>query len=141
MTDAEKFEGFKQELLAENEQRYGDEVRERWGAQSYEQAQQKVVNMTEAQWAEVEDLSNRINERLKAAVLKGDPSGTDAREACDLHRQWLCHFWPDGMYTKAIHRNMGQMYCADPRFKAYYDAIASGAAEFLREAIEVYASE
>jgi hypothetical protein len=30
------------------------------------------------------------------------------------------------------------MYVCDERFKAYYDSIAPGCAEFLRDALEVY---
>lgn len=141
MTDAEKFEGFKQEMLDKNEENYGDEVRERWGADSYEASRKKVARMTKEQWDEVESLSIKIDEMLKAAVEEGDPASTLAQEACDLHRQWLCYFWPDGLYTKEMHRNMGSMYVADPRFKAHYDAIAPGAAEFFNDALEVYTSK
>ena len=37
-------------------------------------------------------------------------------------------------------RNLGlaEMYVADDRFKAYYEAVAPGAAEFLRDAIKAY---
>ena len=56
----------------------------------------------------------------------------------DLHRQWLCEFWKDGTYSKAAHLGLAEMYVADDRFKAYYEAVAPGAAEFLRDAIKAY---
>jgi len=139
MNDAEKFEGFKQKMIDENEQRYGDEVRERWGADVYAKSQKKVTGMTQEQWTEVERLSQAVNDTLKAAFEQGDPAGELAQEACDLHRQWLCYFWADGMYSKEAHLGLAQMYCGDPRFKAHYDAIADGCAEFLRDAMEIYA--
>ena len=33
---------------------------------------------------------------------------------------------------------LAEMYVADERFKAYYEAVAPGAAEFLRDAIKAY---
>jgi len=138
MSDAERFEGFKQKMIDENEENYGDEVRERWGSDSYAKSQKKVKNMTQEQWTDVEKLSQEVNDTLKAALEDGDPSGELAQKACDLHRQWLCCFWTDDMYSKEAHMGLAQMYCDDPRFKAYYDEIADGAAELLRDAMEIY---
>jgi len=37
-----------------------------------------------------------------------------------------------------MHLGLAQMYVDDPRFTAYYDKIAPGAAMFLRDALEIY---
>jgi ribonucleotide reductase alpha subunit len=37
--------------------------------------------------------------------------------------------------SKEMHRNLGEMYVADPRFTAYYDAHAEGLAVWLHDAI------
>lgn len=83
----------------------------------------------------------RINELLKEAFEEGNPAGELAQEACDLHRQWLCVFWKDGTYSKEAHKGLAEMYVADERFKAYYDSIEAGCAEFLRDAIRIYCEE
>ena len=44
-------------------------------------------------------------------------------------------FWPDGAYTPQAHASLAQMCLEDGRFRAYYDAWAPGAAEFLVRAI------
>jgi len=49
-------------------------------------------------------------------------------------------FWKPGAYSKEAHRSMAEMYVADERFKAYYDKIADGAAEFFKKAIDIYCS-
>jgi len=141
MSDKEKFEAFKQDMIDENDRKYGDEVRERWGGDVYAKSQQKVKNMTPAQWAEVEELSDSIAEALAAAVAEGDPAGELAQKVCDLHRQWLCYFWPEGHYSKETHRGLGEMYVADVRFKKHYDDIVDGGAEFLRDALNIYCAE
>lgn len=138
MGDKEKFEGFKQKLVEENEQKYGEEIRQKYGDKVVEASNAKVKNMTQEQYAKVEQLSKEVNETLKEACLLGDPASELAQKACDLHKQWLCYFWPEGMYSKEAHKGLATMYCEDERFKAYYDAITPGCAEFLREAIDIY---
>ena len=138
MSNKEKFEVFKQKLINENESKYGSEIREKYGEAAVDQSNIKIKGMTEEQMEEAENLSNAIAVSLKDAIQQGDPMGELAQKACDLHRRWLCFFWPEGQYSKEAHMNIGNMYCNDARFKAYYDNIMQGCAEFLRDALEVY---
>lgn len=140
MSDKEKFEGFKRDLIKENEEKYGREVREAYGEEAVEASNRKLAGMSKEEWKKQEDLSGEIMETLKAAMAEGDPAGKIAQKACDLHRQWLCMFWSDSAYSREAHRGMGEMYAADERFKAYYDRIQDGAAEFLRDALNIYCS-
>lgn len=140
MSDKEKFEGFKRDLIKENEEKYGREVREAYGEEAVEASNRKFAGMSKEEWKKQEDLSGEIMETLKAAMAEGDPAGKTAQKACDLHRQWLCMFWSDSAYSREAHRGMGEMYAADERFKAYYDRIQDGAAEFLRDALNIYCS-
>ena len=48
----------------------------------------------------------------------------------DLHRQWLCLFWPEGIYSKTAHKALGNSYVSDSRFKAYYDQLGEDCANF-----------
>jgi len=61
-----------------------------------------------------------------------------AQIACELHKEWLCYFWEDGMYSKEAHLSLAEMYVADERFAAHYEKIAPGCAVFLKESLEVY---
>lgn len=67
---------------------------------------------------------------------RATPAGETAQKACELHKKWISFYW-DG-YSKEAHAGLAEMYVADPRFKAYYDKIAPGCAEFLRDAIRIY---
>lgn len=140
MSDKEKFEGFKRDLIKENEEKYGREVREAYGEEAVEASNRKLAGMSQEEWKKQENLSREIKETLKAAMAEKDPAGKTAQKACDLHRQWLCMFWGDGVYSKEAHRGMGEMYAADVRFKAYYDQIQDGAAVFFRDALNIYCS-
>lgn len=136
MTDNEKFIGFKESMIAENEEKYGAEIREKYGKEAVDRSNARLRNMTQEQYAEAQRLSEEYQEALKKAFQQGDPASGLAQKACDLHRQWLCHFY-DG-YSKEYHRGLAQMYVDDPRFTEYYDKIAPGCAVFLRDAIMVY---
>lgn len=139
MTDTEKFAGFKQKLIEENETTYGEEVREKYGEERVASFNRKIKNMNREEYAAMEKLSAEVNEAIKKAFEAGDPAGPLAQEACERHRQWLMHFWDESEYTPEVHMALTQMYVDDPRFTAYYDAIVPGAAVFLRDAMAVYA--
>lgn len=136
MTDKEKFEGFKKQMLDENEQKYGKEIREKYGDEQIERSNQIVKNMTQEQHTEIEKLGAEIISVLVEAYAAGDPAGELAQKAADLHRQWLSFYW--GHYSKEAHAGIAQMYVDDERFTAYYDKHQPGAAVFLRDAVLVY---
>lgn len=136
MTDKEKFAGFKQKMIDENERKYGAEIRAKYGDEQVDKSNQKIKGMTEEQFAEVEKLREDINATLREAFATGDPAGELAQKAADLHRQWLCYFWDS--YTKEAHAGIAQMYVDDKRFTAYYDEKQPGTAAFLRDAILIY---
>ena len=136
MSDKEKFEGFKQKLIDDNEAKYGKEVREKYGDETVNKSNQKVKGMSQEQYDEVTKLATEVIETLHAAFETGDPAGELSQKTADLHRQWLCYYWDS--YSKEAHAGLAQMYVDDPRFTAYYDEKHPGAAEFLRDAVFIY---
>jgi DNA-binding transcriptional MerR regulator len=138
MSNKEKFEGFKQKLIDDNERNYGDEIRKKYGNKAIDRANARVKGMTKEQYGEVEQLTQELNDTLKAAFQQGDPHSELAQKACELHKQWLCFYWDD--YSKEAHMGVTQMYVDDPRFTAYYDKIAPGCAVFLRDAVRIFCS-
>lgn len=136
MNDQEKFEGFIQKLVDDNEQQYGEEARAKYGDERVNRSNAKVLNMSREQYMELEKLTEDLNETLKLAFEQGDPAGELAQKACELHKRWLCFYWDD--YSKEAHMGITQMYVDDPRFTAYYDKIAPGCAAFLRDAVAIY---
>jgi len=135
MTDKEKFEGF-EKMIADNEEQYGSEIRQKYGNAAVDGSNAKLKGMTKEQYAVVENLSAELNATLKAAFEQGDPASELAQKACELHKKWLCCFWDS--YSREAHIGIAQMYVDDPRFTAYYDKIAPGCAVFLRDALLIY---
>lgn len=136
MANKEKFKGFKEELIKENDKKYGKEIREKYGEDVVAQSYKNVSNLSEEQWATVEGLSKEINETLKEAMKSGDPGSELAQKAVELHKKWLSYF---SNYPKEAHLGLGQMYVADPRFTEYYEKnVGKNAAVFLRDAIGAF---
>lgn len=138
MSDKEKFEGFKQKMLNDNEQKYGAEIRQKYGDDVVDESNKKLMGLTEAEYGEWEKLGIEVMDTLKAAFATGNPAGELAQKVADLHRQWLSYSWTS--YTKEAHAAIAEMYVNDERFTAYYDNEQPGVAKFLRDAILIYVS-
>ncbi len=136
MTDKEKFEGLKEKLIQENEQKYGEEVRSLYGNETVEASNAKFKNMSQEQYARMQTLGEKLDETLKAALQTKNPAGELAQKACELHKQWLMCTWDS--YSPQAHKGLAQMYVDDPRFTAHYEKIGPGCAKFLRDAIMNY---
>ena len=136
MSDHEKFEGFKQKLIDDNEKTYGKEIRDKYGDEAVNKSNAKVKNMSQAQHDEVNRLTQEITDKLAVAFQHGDPSSALAQEVAELHKQWLMFYWNE--YSKEAHAGLAQMYVDDERFTAYYDKEQPGTAAFLRDAIYIF---
>lgn len=137
MSDREKFEGFKKELVEKNEQKYGKEVREKYGDEVVDQSNAKMMGLTEEQYTHMQELGEKINLLLEEAVKNHEYVEDEIGEQVALlHKEWLSYTWPT-YYTQA-HRGLVQMYVLDERFKAYYDKNVEGCAEFLKQAVEYH---
>ena len=72
-------------------------------------------------------------------------SGNDApSSAVRLHcwggvRRWLTI--TGNQYDEARHKGLAELYVADARFTAYYDAQVPGCARFLRDAVFYWAGK
>lgn len=136
MTDQERFEGLKKQMIEENEKKYGAELRKKYGTDAVERSNAKLSEMTAGQMEDAERLKEEFERTLKEAMQTGDAGGELANRACDLHRQWLACY--SDSYSPEYHRGLGEMYVCDERFTAYYDKIAPGCAAFLKDAIDAY---
>ena len=139
MTDEEKFAGFMREQVEQNEKRYGDEARSRYGDAAVDAQNARLLGLTKEQWDNTEQLRIAVNDALREAMAAGDPACAAAQRACALHREWLTAYWGKAKYSKEAHLGLAGMYVSDPRFCAYYDREAApGAAAFLLSALRIY---
>jgi DNA-binding transcriptional MerR regulator len=114
--------------------KYEDEARERWGGTpAYEESQRRAKSYTKEDWQRIRDegsaITTKLAELLAAGVPATDVAAMDVAEAHRLHiDRW---FYP---CSREMHACLGAMYTQDPRFRATYDAIREGLAEYAAAA-------
>lgn len=137
MTDTEKFAAFKKAKVLENEEKYGAEIRQKYGEKTIGASNKKYLQMTEADVEQMKKEEEELFASLLIVQETGDYEGKAAKKAYEAHRSWLTHSWPT--YSKEAHLGLVQMYLADERFKAYYDAHGKGMTETLAKVVETQA--
>ncbi|SEH01470.1 DNA-binding transcriptional regulator, MerR family [Nonomuraea solani] len=135
LTPAERFEIFG----TFHPEDHDAEVERRWGTtEQYAQSRRRVATYTKADWLQLKAEAQTITEGLTAAYKAGQPpDGEHAMNLAERHRGHITRWFYD--CTPHIHRCLGDMYVDDPRFKATYDALTPGLAEYLRQAIHANA--
>ena len=136
MKDQEKFEGFKEKVIKENETKYGREIRMQYGDDLIDQSNKKFKNMTQTDYDAWKNLEKEIIDLLSEAYQTGDPASESAQLLAAKHKAWLMYTWPE--YSKAAHAGLAEMYVNDATFTDYYDKHVEGGTQFLKDAILVF---
>lgn len=137
MTREEKFNVFKQNLIEQNEEQYGEEIRQQFGEETVLATYGKLKKMTEEQYEAVNQLEIQLFERLKEGLEVQSPSEDLMLEIAELHKRWLSFYWVK--YNESAHSGLAHMYILDERFIQYYDLhVKPGATELLVDCIHLY---
>ena len=136
LTAEERFEvfgEFKPEL-------YVDEVRERWGStDAYRESARRTARYSKADWLVITSEMNTIEQGVADLLVRGEPaSSVAAMTLADTHRRHICRWFYD--CDIVMHRCLADMYVADDRFAAHYNAISPGLAQFVHDAIQANAN-
>lgn len=118
---------------------YAEEAEQRWGdTEAYRQSQRRTAGYTKADWQRISAETADLEQRSAAALNAGVPADSEpAMDLAEEHRQQISRWFYDCGYE--MHRGLTSMYVQDDRFKARYEAIAPGLAEYLREAADANA--
>ena len=137
LTREEQFEVFGEH--AEHQEEYAAEAEQRWGgSEPWKQAQARTAAYDKAQWVQIKAEMDDVGARLARALADGEPAdGEVATDLAEEHRQHITRWFYD--CSLEMHRGLGDMYVADPRFTATYEAIAPGLAQYVRDAVHANA--
>jgi hypothetical protein len=115
---------------------YEEEARRRW-PQEYEQSRRFTDSLSPQDTERLQQEMTAAMIRMAELMAAGEQVDSPAVQAeIDAAYRGVCRFWtPDA----AAFRNLGRMYVEDERFKANYDRIADGLAEFYCDAMACYA--
>ncbi|MEA2493763.1 MAG: MerR family transcriptional regulator, thiopeptide resistance regulator [Thermoleophilaceae bacterium] len=125
---SEMFDGF-------DPKEHHDEARERWGGTpEYEESMRRVQRYGAEEWKTIHAEHDAIATEFAALMEAGaDPSGPEATDLARRHREHISRWYYE--CSPAIHRGLGEMYVADPRFTKTWDKHAPGLAAYVRDAI------
>ena len=114
---------------------HAEEAEERWGdTDAYKESQRRAASYTKEDWLAIKAEAEAIHSRLIEAMRSGEPAdGETAMGLAEEHRQHMSRWFYECGYD--MHRGLGEMYVQDPRFKATYEAMAEGLAEYLSRAV------
>jgi hypothetical protein len=134
MNNKEKFEAFKDNMIKENDTKYGAEAEKLYGKKTVIESNNKLKSMTAEQYKELENLSKEVNNTFAEAYKNNDIKSEITKKAVELHKKWLSFFWSS--YNSEAHKGLGLLYTEDDRFRAYYDKISDGLADFIKASID-----
>ncbi|CAN5830254.1 MerR family transcriptional regulator [soil metagenome] len=124
-------EDFSDEYAAEAEQRWGD-------TEGWKQSQARTSQYTKADWEQIKAEGDQANAAFGAAMEAGEPATSQAAmDAAEESRRQIEKWFYD--LTPDFHRNLGDMYLADPRFTKTYEDVKAGLAQYVRDAIHANA--
>ncbi|MFF5448876.1 MerR family transcriptional regulator [Streptomyces sp. NPDC012888] len=131
LTPEEKFEVFGDH----DPDQYAEEAQQRWGhTDRYKESMRRAATYTKDDWKRIMEQHAEVCRRLVALMDTGAaPDSAEAMDLAEEHRGWLTQNHYDCDYE--MHTCLGEMYVADERFTATYDAFRPGLAVFLRDAI------
>lgn len=114
---------------------YEDEAREKWGdTDAYKESARRTKSYGKSEWDQIKRDWAAIYSEL-ADLMKAGVAVTDARVQAlvERHRAHIDRwFYP---CSSQMHKGLGAMYVADPRFTANIDKTAPGLARYLSDAI------
>ncbi|MCM6776862.1 MerR family transcriptional regulator [Nocardia sp. CDC159] len=129
----EVFDGF-------DHTKYKDEVIERWGREAYESGDRWWRSMSEEERRQFQQTFVDIAADYGRAHRDGlSPDSAEVQAIVERHYRWIGLGWQTDQPNLEYFTNLGEMYVADPRFRVNFDRHGEGNAEFVRDAMKVYA--
>ena len=120
-------------------EQYRDEVERRWGdTDAYKESMRRTRRYGKGDWDRIKAEGEAVVARLAGLMARGaQAAGGAAMDLAEEHRRHIDRwFYP---CSRGMHRNLADMYTADPRFEEYFEKRAKGLAVFVRDAIRANA--
>lgn len=131
LTDDELYAG----LNEEQRERYPREARAAYGEDAVEKTEQRIRALSKREWEDHQAEGGRVTVAL-AELIESDPSDRQVQALIARHHAWIEGFYPA---DAALYRGLGEMYTTHPEFRAFYEKIKPGLAEFMQAAMAYFA--
>ena len=130
MSDKAYFEGFSEE----EQEKYAKEAEELYGAESVQESNRKWKAYSESKKEAIMAEGKALYTDIIAAI-PNDPANPEVQALVERWRRHLEYFWTPNLEQLP---GLAHGYNDDPRFKANFDKMHPGLAEFILEAVKVY---
>ncbi|MFZ2681695.1 MAG: MerR family transcriptional regulator [Patescibacteria group bacterium] len=116
------------------EQAYAAEAKSRWGhTDAFKQSEERVKKMGRAGLRKVLAAAGALTVKIATAMQSGlDPASAEVQELIAEHYAGLRAFYEPNL---EIYRGLANAYINDARFKANYENVAPGLAQFMHTAM------
>jgi hypothetical protein len=132
MSEKSYFEGFSEE----EQEKYAQEAEELYDPESVRESNRKWKAYPAAKKESIMAEGKAVYTDMIAAMPKGAASA-EVQAIVERWRRHLEYFWTPNLDQLV---GLANGYNDDPRFKANFDQMHPGLAEFMREAVSVYVS-
>jgi DNA-binding transcriptional MerR regulator len=114
---------------------YEQEAEQRWGeTDAYRESRRRTTSYSKEDWAAIKAETNAIESDFAAAFQAGSAADSAAaRAVAERHQSHISRWFYDCGHQ--AHRGLAEMYVADERFRAHYEDVAPGLAQYVRDAI------
>ncbi len=117
---------------------YAEEAAQRW-PEEYVASNLKFKSMSKEDQQKLFKVgSNNIKDIADVYMLQKTADSKEVQDLVKIHYNWVSVFW---VPKKDAYIGLGQMYVSDPRFTQNYDKYAPGCAQFMAEAMQIYAEQ
>ena len=132
LTPEEQFELFGTDKVGGE---WHEEAEQRWGdTAAWRESQRRTAAYSKQDWAQLKTESDAGLRAYADAMASGVAANSaQAMELAEQNRQFICRWFYECSHD--MHRNLAGTYVNDERFRATYDAVAPGLAEFVHDAI------
>lgn len=118
------------------------EAEERWSdTDAWKESSRRSASYGKDEWLAIRREGEQVGANFAAAMAAGLPADSpQASAAARAHREHIRRWFYE--VTPEMHRGLAEMYVADLRFAAHYDAVVPGLARYVRDAIvSLYADD
>lgn len=128
------------DLSDEKQAQYLEEARQKWGhTEAFKQSQERVKRMGKEGLAKVLKAAGELTQAIAREMQAGSPAESPQVQALIAqHYDGLRAFYEP---TLEMYRGLAQLYIEDARFKANYEKVAPGLAQFMHKSMLIYAAE
>lgn len=115
------------------------EAEERWGdTDAFAESTRRSATYGKADWIRVKEEGAALLAEYAASQSAGEPADSvRAMDVAEANRQHISRWFY--ACSPQMHRGLGDLYVADERFAAYYDAAGPGLSAYVRDAVHANA--